>query len=103
MRSVEIMQCGICKAFHFETTGSCPECQSHRIHQLIAEIGDYAAALRQSAQRLRKKAEEMEREASALEASMAAANDSPENVTAIGADYRATVDLEHSGLMRRSA
>ncbi len=73
MQPVSIMQCGICKVFHLETAGPCPDCQAHPIHQLVADGDNYPAALRQAAQLLRRKADEMEREAAALEAAAARA------------------------------
>jgi uncharacterized protein YoaH (UPF0181 family) len=105
MKSVQPMQCGICKAFHLETDGPCPACQSHRIHQLAADGCNSAAALRQVAQRLRMKAEEMEREASALESNTSTANASTESVTtarSVTSDSPAA-DPGYSGLTRRSA
>ena len=105
MQPVQVMQCGICKAFHFETAGPCPVCQSHRIHQLSADGCNHPAALRQAAQLLRRQAEEMEHEASALEAKTLTANASPENVTAArsATQDRATIDPALDEFTRRSA
>jgi hypothetical protein len=79
MQPVQVVQCGICKAFHVETTGPCPDCQAHRIYQLTVDDSNYPVALRQLAQRLRKTAEAMEREAAALEAKMGIAVALPRN------------------------
>src|SRR5215472_3471635 len=104
MQPSQVMQCGICKTFHFETAGPCPACQSHKIHQLAADRRDYPTALRQAAQLLRREADEMEREASAFESNTSAATPSADSGTASSVTPDpATVDPQHGGLTRRSA